>query len=71
MSCPLQSWWAGMGKDSRTAFREIHLFLHNVACLPYVSLLMPLIGVLVLISGLVSYRKMRVLVLYFLLLLSL
>lgn len=60
-----------MGKDSRTAFREIHLFLHNVACLPYVSLLMPLIGVLVLISGLVSYRKMRVLVLYFLLLLSL
>lgn len=26
-----------MGEDNRMAFREVHLFLHNVACLPYVS----------------------------------
>lgn len=48
------------------AFREICLFLHSVGCLPYVSLVMPLIAVLVLIIGLVSYWKMWVSVLYFL-----
>lgn len=57
-----------MREDGRVVFREIHLFLHSVGCLPYVSLVMPLIAVLVPITGLVSYRKMWVLVLYLLLL---
>lgn len=57
-----------MGEDRRVAFREILFFLHSVGYFPYVGLVMPLIAEIVLIMGLVSYRKRWVLVLYFLLL---
>lgn len=44
ISCPLQSWWAGMGEDSRVVFREKCLFSTTSVVFPHVSLVMSIMG---------------------------